>query len=162
MLGERLTAGHFADLRRMDGDERMMATLGGVRDADGTAAYLERNLAHWGEHGFGIWMLRDRETTTMIGRAVLRHLDVEGRDEIEVGYGFLPEWWGRGLATEVGRTCVQIGRERLHLHSMVAITLRENLASQRVMEKAGLAYERDVTYAGLPHVLYRTTYKPEV
>jgi RimJ/RimL family protein N-acetyltransferase len=156
MLAERLTAEHFPDLRRMDGDERMMATLGGVRDETGTADYLERNLAHWREYGFGIWMLRDRETSAMIGRAVLRHLDVEGTDEIEVGYGLLPDWWGRGLATEIARSCVRIGRERLSFGSMVAITLATNRASQRVLEKAGLTYERDLTYAGLPHVLYRT------
>jgi len=155
MLAERLTADHLPDLRRMDGDERMMATLGGVRDEPGTAGYLERNLAHWREYGFGIWMLRERETSAMIGRAVLRHLDVEGTDEIEVGYGFLPDWWGRGLATEIAITCVRIGRERLNFASMVAITLATNRASQRVMEKAGLSYERDLSYAGLPHVLYR-------
>jgi RimJ/RimL family protein N-acetyltransferase len=40
---------------------------------------------------------------------------------------------------------------------MVAITLATNRASQRVMEKAGLTYERELIYAGLPHVLYRTT-----
>ena len=157
MLAERLTPDHLADLRRMDGDERMMATLGGVREETGTVAYLERNLAHWREYGFGIWMLRARETRAMIGRAVLRHLDIDGTDEIEVGYGFLPDWWGRGLATEIARACVQIGRERLSFGSMVAITLATNRASQRVMEKAGLTYERELIYAGLPHVLYRTT-----
>lgn len=157
MLAERLTADHFLDLRRMDGDELMMANLGGVRDETGTAGYLERNLAHWRDYGFGIWMLRDRETKATIGRAVLRHLEVDSADEIEVGYGLLPNWWGRGLATEIAITCVRLGRERLNLGSMVAITLTTNRASQRVMEKAGLAYERDLTYAGLPHVLYRTS-----
>jgi RimJ/RimL family protein N-acetyltransferase len=37
----------------------------------------------------------------------------------------------------------------------VSFTLPHNAASRRVMEKAGLTYERDITHAGLPHVLYR-------
>ena len=91
----------------------------------------------------------------MIGRAILRHLDVEGVDEVEVGYGFMPDYWGRGLATEIAQACVRIGFDRLGFGSLVAITTPENIASQRVMRKAGLAYERDIVHAGLPHVLFR-------
>ena len=92
-----------------------MALLGGVRDKAGTVAYLETNVKHWADHGFGMWMLRDAATSAVIGRAILRHLDVEGVDEVEVGYGFMPEYWGRGLATEIANACVRIGFDRLGL-----------------------------------------------
>ena len=101
-------------------------------------------------------MLRHRATAALIGRAVLRHLEVEGVDEVEVGYGFFPEYWGRGLATEIARACVRTGRDVLGLRSVVTITLPTNLASRRVMQKAGLVYERDITHAGLHHLLFRT------
>jgi ribosomal-protein-alanine N-acetyltransferase len=153
---ERLTADHWDDLRRMDQDAQFMAKLGGVRDAAGTLAYLEHNMAHWVTHGFGLWMLRGRDTGAMIGRALLRHLEVDGVDEVETGYGFLPDLWGRGLATEIARACVSIGRERLGLASVVGITVPTNTASQQVMRKAGLRYERDIVHAGLPHLLFRT------
>ena len=155
LVAEPLTGAHLPDLRRMDQDELFMAHLGGVRDEDGTAAYLARNLEHWAEYGFGLWMLRDGATGDMVGRAVLRHLDVEGVDEVEVGYGFVPGLWGRGLATEVARACVRLGLDRLRVGSLVAITLPDNAASQRVMLKAGLLYERDIVHAGSPHVLFR-------
>ena len=138
MRAERLRPDHLADLRRMDADEGMMTYLGGVRDASGTAEYLARNLDHWAQYGFGIWMLRDSETNLMIGRAVLRHLEIDGVDEVELGYGFLPPFWGRGLATEIARACVRIGLEGLRLPSLVAITLPTNHGSRRVLEKAGL------------------------
>jgi ribosomal-protein-alanine N-acetyltransferase len=151
-----VTAAHWLDLRRMDENAQFMALLGGVRDTAGTVAYLETNVKHWVDHGFGMWMLRDAATSALIGRAILRHLDVEGVDEVEVGYGFMPEYWGRGLATEIARACVRIGVEQLGLASVVAITTPPNLASQRVMEKAGLVYERDIVHAGVPHRLFRT------
>jgi RimJ/RimL family protein N-acetyltransferase len=141
----------------MDENEQFMALLGGLRDTAGTVAYLEMNVKHWADHGFGMWMLRDAKTSAVIGRAILRHLDVEGTDEVEVGYGFLPEYWGRGLATEIARACVRIGFDQLGLRSLVAITTRANLASQHVMTKAGLVYERDVVHAGVPHLLFRIT-----
>ena len=139
----------------MDEDEQFMALLGGVRDKAGTVTYLEMNVKHWVDHGFGMWMLRDAATGTVIGRAILRHLDVEGVDEVEVGYGFMPEYWGRGLATEIAQACVRIGFEQLGLRSLVAITRPINAASQRVMTKAGLVYERDIVHAGVSHVLFR-------
>ena len=154
-MAERVRAAHWLDLRRMDEDERFMALLGGVRDTAGTVAYLEMNVKHWADHGFGMWMLRDAASSAIVGRAILRHLDVEGADEVEVGYGFLPEYWGRGLATEIAQACVRIGFEQLGLSSLVAITTPMNLASQRVMTKAGLAYERNIIHAGVPHVLFR-------
>lgn len=153
---ERLTLDHWDDLRRMDQDVRFMAELGGVRDAAGTLAYLERNLAHWAAHGFGLWILRERDVGAVIGRAVLRHLDVDGIDEVETGYGFLPDLWGRGLATEIARACVSIGRQQLGLTSVIGITAPTNAASQQVMRKAGLQYERDFVHAGLLHQLFRT------
>jgi RimJ/RimL family protein N-acetyltransferase len=156
LLAERVTAAHWLDLRRMDENDGFMALLGGVRDKAGTVAYLEMNLKHWADHGFGMWMLRDPATSATIGRAILRHLDVEGVDEVEVGYGFMPEYWGRGLATEIARACVKIGFEQLGLRSLVAVTTAANLGSQRVMQKAGLAYERDIVHAGVPHLLFRT------
>jgi ribosomal-protein-alanine N-acetyltransferase len=156
LLAERLTAAHLPELRRMDRDEMFMARLGGVRDSRGTEAYLAWNLEHWAEYGYGLWMLREASSGAMVGRAVLRHLDVEGVDEVEVGYGFVPAAWGRGLATEVAVACVGMGRDRLGLESMVAITLPDHVASQRVMRKAGLSYERDFLHQGRPHVLFRT------
>lgn len=156
LLAERLTPEHLPDLQHMDQNERFMAHLGGVRDESATEAYMERNLAHWTIHGFGLWILRDVARSIPIGRAVLRHLDVEGKDEVEVGYGFYPEYWGRGLATEVAHACVRIGREQLGLPSMVAVTLPTHTASQRVMLKVGLVYEREILHVGLPHMLFRT------
>ena len=43
----------------------------------------------------------------------------------------------------------------LGLGEIVAFTLPTNIASRRVMEKSGFAYEREIVHAGLPHVLYR-------
>jgi [ribosomal protein S5]-alanine N-acetyltransferase len=158
LLAERLTADHWADLRQMDQDERFMAHLGGIRDEPGTERYLHWNLAHWAEYGFGLWMLRERETEAMIGRAVLRHLDLDGVDEVETGYGFLPEFWGRGLATEITRACLALGRDRLALRSIVAITLPANTASQRVLMKAGLAFDREIVHGGALQLLFRRSH----
>jgi len=156
LYAERLLPDHLDEIRRMHRDERVMATLSGVRSEDQTRDYLHRNLEHWDRYGFGLWIVRTPVRDAIIGRACVRHVDVEGAAEVEIGYALYPEWWGQGLATEIANKCLAIGHGNLGLESLVAITLPTNGGSRHVMEKVGMAYEREVTHAGERHVLYRT------
>ena len=78
-----------------------------------------------------------------------------GRDEVEIGWAVVPDRWGQGLATELGAASVAHAFGPLGLAEVVSFTLVDNRASRRVMEKLGFAYEDEIEYAGLPHVLYR-------
>ncbi len=160
LRAERLTETDRADVGRMDTDPEFVARIGGVRTASVTDAYVETNLRHWTEYGFGVWILRDRMTGDLAGRALLRHVTVEGVDEVEIGYGLFPAFWGRGLATEIATALVRMAFEDLGLSSVIALTTPGHVRSLRVMTKAGLAYERDVTHADVPHVVFRAT-RPE-
>jgi len=154
LVAERLRESHLADLIRMDQDPRIMEQLGGVRSEDETREYLQRNLDHWDEHGFGLWRLSLDADGRLVGRAYLRHLHIGGKDEIAIGYALLPEFWGMGLATEIAAAVVDVAFRRLGLDNLVAGVRPDNLASRRVLEKVGAHYDRDVTYKGAPHMLY--------
>jgi RimJ/RimL family protein N-acetyltransferase len=156
LIAERLQEDHLDDLCRMHQDPRVMATLGGLRSEDETRQAHRRNLEHWERHGYGLWAFRDRTDRRFAGRGGLRRVLVEGAEEVELAYAFIPEFWGRGLATEMARAILVLAFEHLGLNDVVCFTLPTNLASRRVMEKAGFTYERDVIHADLPHVLYRT------
>ncbi|HZU90227.1 MAG TPA: GNAT family N-acetyltransferase [Stellaceae bacterium] len=121
-----------------------------------TRAYLADTLDHWRRYGFGLWVLRD-PAGTFAGRAGIRRVAIEDIDETEIADALMPEFWGRGLATEIARALLDIGFARLDLLDTVAFTLPENLASRRVIEKLGLRFERSVEYRGRPQVLYRMT-----
>ena len=155
LCAQRLEPRHVAEILRMHEDPVQMATLGGVRDGTQTAEYMDRNLRHWAEFGFGVWILRDLDSNEVAGRALLRHVELNGHDEVEVGYSFHPQFWGRGFATEIAQACVNCGRDILRLPSIVALTLPNNLGSQRVMTKVGMVFEREITHEGLLHVLFR-------
>jgi RimJ/RimL family protein N-acetyltransferase len=157
LRAERLTAEHLPELRRMHADPVVMEHLRGIRDEQDTIAYLTRNLQHWQDYGYGLWMLRELGGGPPVGRTVLRHLMVDEVDEVEVGYAFYQEYWGRGYASEIAAACLAIGREQLHLKTIVAVTSLTNTASQHVLRKVGLAYERDITNDGKLVALFRTT-----
>jgi len=115
-------------------------------------ALLVRDLRHWEAHGWGPWVVEDEGR--FAGRAGLNTTRVAGEQAIELAWAIVGPAQGRGLATAAALAAVAEAR-RLGLEEVVSFTLPDNLASRRVMEKAGLAFDRDITHAGLPHVLYR-------
>lgn len=151
----RVRAEDFADLRAMHRDPQVMATLGGVRSDAVTRDVLEQLTAHWVAHGFGYWMARDAASGAFVGRGGLREVTLGGAPEVELGYALMPAWWRQGLATELATACVRIAFEDLGRDDLVAFTLPTNHRSRRVMQRLGFTYERDIIWAGMPHVLYR-------
>lgn len=91
----------------------------------------------------------------MVARGGLLSTIVEGRQEIELLYAVKAECWGLGYATELALAATEHACTVAQAESVVAFTLPDNQASRRVMQKAGFTYERDITHADLPHVLYR-------
>jgi RimJ/RimL family protein N-acetyltransferase len=158
MILERLRLEHAPEQLRLLLDRRVSSTLWPRVQApteadvlDGLAAKVD----HWDRHGFGMWLLRDRETEEMVGRGGLQYTYTAGLNDVEAGWAIVPERWGEGLATELAQACVEAAFGPLGLLEIVAFTLPDNVASRRVMEKAGFEYERDIVHAGRPHVLYR-------
>src|SRR5262245_62062923 len=97
----------------MYSDPCVMATMGGVRSEEQTLELVRIDLTHWERHGFGRWIVRDLSTGEFVGRGGLRHCTIGGRDEVELGYAFLPQFWGQGLATELAEESVRVGFEVL-------------------------------------------------
>jgi [ribosomal protein S5]-alanine N-acetyltransferase len=157
LVASRLHETDLRELVRMHQDADVMATLGGTRSEERTKEFLQANLNHWDEHGFGLWLFRAASDGGFVGRGGLRHVHIGGHDEVELAFALMPEFWGRGLATEMARSLVKIGFDQLALAELVAFTLTTNLASRRVMENVGFAFERELVHGarGLPHVLYR-------
>jgi [ribosomal protein S5]-alanine N-acetyltransferase len=153
---ERLLDAHLPVLRRIHGRAQTMAGLGGVRTAAESVLALQRHLAHWDRHGFGMYVLREVATGRVVGVTGLRHIPIEGMDEVELRCALFPEHWGQGLGTEAARACVTIGRDWVGLSSVVGLVGRDDTVPQRMLEKAGLVFEREVTLGRAPRLLYRT------
>ncbi len=157
LCAERLKFQHLNELHCMHQNQQVMATLGGVRSDEETRLFILNNLYHWQRYGFGLWVFRDKINSQFVGRAGLRNTHVEGNDEVELAYALMVNYWGKGLATEMGEQILKIGFELLKLQEVVCFTLTTNKASQKVMEKLGFKYEREIMHASLPHLFYRLT-----
>ena len=122
-----------------------------------TREFLDESLAHWEQHGFGVYMMTLRETGEFAGRVAIRHIEIAGHHEVELAWMLPSGMWGRGLATEAARALLVIAFERLHLPDVVAFTRSYNTRSRRVMEKIGMHLELEFDHEDEPQVLYRLT-----
>ncbi len=153
----RMTPGDIDDLASMYQNPDVMITLGGERTRAQSLESLGALIDHFDAYGFSYWIIEDQDSGAFMGRAGLKHANIDGADEVELGYGVLPEYWGKGIATELGKEIVRIGFEELGLNSIACFALPENKASIRVMEKLGFVYEKECVYKDLDHVFYRLT-----
>ena len=96
--------------------------------------------------GFGSCVMIWKETGEFIGAAGLQPLEDTG--EIEVGYSMKKEFWGRGIGTEAAKAWMDFGFREKGLDRIVAVAVVENKASQRIMQKLGMSYEKTEEHWG--------------
>jgi ribosomal-protein-alanine N-acetyltransferase len=116
---------------------------------------LHRTRSMWQEHGFGPWAAIEKDSERWVGRIGLNLLaDWPGPDKWEVGYELAPEFWGRGLATEGARRAITFAWEQTPLDRIISVTVPDHLASRRVMEKSGMAFQEEIVWRGTTVVWY--------
>jgi RimJ/RimL family protein N-acetyltransferase len=93
--------------------------------------------------GLGCWAAIEHSTDVFLGWFSLRPARSRGLGGgTELGYRLRPAEWGRGYGTEGARALIRKGFTELAVDRVVATTMTVNVASRRVMEKAGLSLVR--------------------
>ena len=95
---------------------------------------------HWCR---GSFLLFDRASGDFVGECGLNPVEVEGAQEVEIGYNVCPDLWGRGPASEAGRACLEFARTTAHLPRVIALIDPRNERSMRTAARIGMKLERD-------------------
>ena len=154
---ERLRLRMFRDsdldnLAALFADPDVMRYVGNGQPTDRIEAQMALTsvVAHWERHGFGRWAIEDKQTNEFLGYGGLRSLS----GTPEVVYHLAKRHWGKGLATETARACLQFGFNKKGFDRIVAIAKPENAASIHVMQKVGMHFEMQASYYGIEVVQY--------
>lgn len=123
-------------------------------DQAGVENWIARNRRRYAKDGHGLWAMVSKSSGELIGDCGLTVQDVEGANEIEIGYHMRRDLWGQGFATEAARACRDYGFAHLGVSRLVSIIRTENIPSRRVAEKNGMVIWKEVTRVDLPHVVY--------
>ena len=108
----------------------------GVRTLDQAVDYLTTGpLASYVAHGHGLWLVQHRVTGNPMGMCGLIKRDT--LPGVDLGYAFVPEFWGLGHAREAAAACVAWGRRTLGLRGLLAIVSPGNASSIRLLQGLG-------------------------
>ena len=119
-------------------------------------AWIEWNLRNYERYGFGLWALEPKPQRQLIGDCGLTYQDVEGREELEIGYHVLEQERGKGYATEAARASLDFGFAHTHCERICSIVRPANWASRTVAGRVHTAC-REFTRGGRPALLFYTT-----
>ncbi|AFY81499.1 GNAT family N-acetyltransferase [Oscillatoria acuminata] len=119
-----------------------------------TQAWIERNIQRYAQDGFGLWALIFKENGKLIGDCGLVVQEVEGIEEIEIGYHIRRDLWGKGLATEAAQACRYFGFGQLGFNQLISLINPANIASRRVAEKNGMKLIKEIEWRNQPTCVY--------
>jgi RimJ/RimL family protein N-acetyltransferase len=148
---ERLVLRRFSkddvdNLVELDSDPEVMHFINGGRSTprqEIESDVLPRFLDFYERFvGYGFWAAVERSTGRFVGWFHFRSTGAAHPDEVEFGYRLRRSAWGQGYATEGSRALIDKGFAEFGVQRVVAFTMVVNVASRRVMEKAGLRFVR--------------------
>ncbi|CAA9459135.1 MAG: Acetyltransferase, GNAT family [uncultured Rubrobacteraceae bacterium] len=140
----------------MCADPEVMRYMPGVMTREQAAEQIARFVRHFEERGHCYWAVEDKVSGAFVGRIGLTHQQDWPEDPHKTDVGWLLDraYWSRGLATEGAWASLRHGFEELGIERVIGITLPDNLASRRVMEKLGMAYRGEARWKGFDLVWY--------
>jgi len=100
----------------------------------------------------GRWAVHVKSTLEFLGWCGLKYRSE--LNEIDLGYRFKKEGWGKGYATEAAYASIQYGFEKIGLQRIVARAEIDNIGSWKVLEKCGLTYIGNEEVDGYPVKTY--------
>jgi len=136
------------NLQRIFSDPEAMRYYPKTKTVEETEGWIRWNMLSYRVYGFGLWIAVFKETGAFAGQCGLVMQRVDDEPEIEIGYLFLRQYWGQGLATEAARACRDYGvnrvrHNRLGYTRLISLIDPHNLASKRVAEKIGMTLEKE-------------------
>jgi ribosomal-protein-alanine N-acetyltransferase len=110
------------------------------RSIDDSRAFLTSVIRGYAQREVATWGVVHRAEGRLIGTCGFNGWN-RVHSRAELGYIFGRRFWNRGLATEAVGALIAFGFDRLAFNRIEGFCIPENVASSRVMEKAGMVYE---------------------
>lgn len=126
---------------RLYNDPSFLQHIGdkGVRTIEDAGHNLQQGaIASYAQHGYGMWLVENHQGQS-IGMCGLIKRDFLA--ETDLGYAYLPEYFGQGYAYEAAAAVLAYATEHTDLQTIAAIVSPANLASKSLLQKLG--FEQD-------------------
>lgn len=117
----------------------------GVRTLEDAKKYItERLVSSYRSFGFGFYVVTRKDEDVPMGMCGLVKRDT--LDDVDIGFAFLPEYFGKGYAHEAASAVLKYGVSKFGLKRIVAITNLDNTSSIKLLEKIGLKFDKTIKF----------------
>lgn len=124
----------------------------GIKTPEDAADYIALGpMQSYQNNGFGLWLIKLKGSNTPIGLCGLIKRDY--LDDADIGYAFLPQYFGKGYAYEAAKATLDIAKSKYHLKRVVAITTKDNERSIALLMKLGMHFEKMIFIPNDPEEL---------
>lgn len=147
LILRQLTPDDAAFILRLLNEPSFLENIGdkGVRTIEQAVGYLmDGPMRSYEVHGHGLYLVALKASHEPVGMCGL--IQREAFDDVDLGYAFLPEFWGQGYAVESGAAVLAWGRRTLGLTKVIALVTPSNTGSIKVLERLGFSF------AGFTHM----------
>ncbi|MFP2997959.1 GNAT family N-acetyltransferase [Spongiivirga sp. MCCC 1A20706] len=152
LILRELTNNDLEGMFQLDSDARVHQFLGKrpIQDKADAQRYIDHTRTQYQKYGIGRWAAIEKETGEFIGWSGLKMNDENQMNGhinfVDVGYRFIPKFWGKGYATESGKAAVAYGFEKMNYDTIYGMAELEHKASRKALENIGLKYVQDFIY----------------
>jgi RimJ/RimL family protein N-acetyltransferase len=114
--------------------------------------HLAYQVGHWAFKGYGYYAVEEKASGRLIGR--VGFTDTPGWPGFELGWTIIPEYQGKGYATEAARMLLRYAFEVLEQPRVISLIHPDNAPSRRVAEKLGQKVEGQTEVLTMPVLVY--------
>lgn len=138
----------------LDSDPRVHKYLGNnpIKTKDKAAEIIQFIQQQYRDLGIGRFATIEKSTGNFIGWSGLK-LNIGEKEALndktdfyDIGFRFIPRYWGKGYATESSVAVLDFGFNKLNLKTICGAAEKGNLASNKVLQKIGLKFINEFTY----------------
>ena len=111
-----------------------------VRNEEDAVRYIQNGpMASYERYGYGLYKVELKQTSIPIG--ICGPLKRETLEYPDIGFAFLPPFWGQGYALESSAAIMKYTRDVLGLNNIAAITTPTNEPSIKLLGKLGFMFQ---------------------
>ncbi|MHC5675577.1 GNAT family N-acetyltransferase [Nostoc sp.] len=136
------------------GDAESMRYYPKPFDREMVEKWIDRHRCNYAQHGLGLWAMVLKATGEVIGDCGLVWQEVEGHQELEIGYHVRRDQQMQGYATEAACACQEYAFNVLDSDRVISLIRPENIPSRRVAEKNSLKIVQETLWRDIPHYIY--------
>lgn len=142
LIVRRLTKHDKDYFFQLNGSAEVMRYIRAPKNREESDAHLEMILADEAANpkpGAGRWLVEEKTTGVFVGSFAIIPIPSEP-EKTQLGYSFIPDHWGKGYATELAKAGLQFFLDNSSIPEIYGVTETENVASFKVLQKAGFIY----------------------